>query len=75
MSERLSLAKALKTGRLADFVAQEETRGVETIDREELDAAINAMGKPGQITGNYELELGHYGDITGTPYLIVPVLP
>ena len=31
MSERLSLMKALKTGRLADFIAQEEARGVESV--------------------------------------------
>ena len=46
MSERLSLMKALKTGRLADFIAQEEARGVESVEREELDAAIEAMIKP-----------------------------
>ncbi len=46
MSEQLPLAKALKTGRLADFVAQEEARGVETVDREELAAAIKAAVKP-----------------------------
>ena len=46
MSERLSLAKVLKTGRLQDFVAQEEARGVEMADRDEFDAAVGAVVKP-----------------------------
>ena len=46
MSKHLSLREAMETGRLADFIVQEEARGVESVEREELDAAIEAMIKP-----------------------------
>ncbi len=36
----LTLAEALKTGRLQEFIAQEETRGVGPIDRAEFDALL-----------------------------------
>ena len=45
---RLSLAEARKTGRLREFVAQEEARGVGPVDEAELEATIEAMAKPPQ---------------------------
>jgi len=36
----LTLAEALKTGRLQEFIAQEEARGVGPIDRAEFDALL-----------------------------------
>ena len=35
---KISLAEAVSTNRLSDFIAQEEARGVGPIDRAELDA-------------------------------------
>jgi len=43
---RLSLRAAIETGRLADFVVQEEARGVESIEVAELDAALETIIKP-----------------------------
>jgi hypothetical protein len=41
----LSLAEAQKTGRLEEFVAQEEARGIGPIDRAAFDAAVAAVVK------------------------------
>jgi len=38
----LSLAEAIKSGRLSDFIAQEDARGVGPIDPAEFDAALAA---------------------------------
>ena len=46
MPERLSLSEALKTGRLVEFVAQEEARGVEGVNRDELDEVLTMGIKP-----------------------------
>jgi hypothetical protein len=35
----ITLAEAVKTGRMAEFIAQEEARGVGPIDRVDLDRA------------------------------------
>lgn len=40
-----SLADALKHGRMADFIAHEEARGVGPIDRAKFDSAINHLVK------------------------------
>jgi hypothetical protein len=39
----VTLSKALKSGRLPEFIAQEEARGVGPASRKELDAAIKAL--------------------------------
>jgi hypothetical protein len=39
----LTLAKALKTGRLREFIAQEEARGIGPADNKELDEAIRRL--------------------------------
>lgn len=39
----LSLSDAMKTGRLSDFVAQEEERGVGPVNQTELEIAIKLM--------------------------------
>jgi hypothetical protein len=39
----LSLSDALKTGRLSDFVTQEERRGVQPVSGTELLMAINTL--------------------------------
>jgi hypothetical protein len=44
----LSLAEAKKTGRLQEFIAQEETRGIGPIERADFDAAIAALVKAPQ---------------------------
>lgn len=46
--DRLTLKKALEMNRLDDFVAQEEARGFDPIDRAELDAAIAKILTPPQ---------------------------
>jgi hypothetical protein len=42
-NELLSLSNALKTGRLREFLAQEEARGIGPAEREELDAEIKRL--------------------------------
>jgi hypothetical protein len=39
----LSLSAAIKTGRLREFIAQEEKRGVGPADRKNLDEAIKRL--------------------------------
>ena len=39
----LTLSKALKSGQLREFIAQEEARGVGPASRKELDKAIKAL--------------------------------
>jgi hypothetical protein len=39
----LTLAKAIKTKRLQEFIAQEEARGLGPVDRTELDEAIKRL--------------------------------
>ena len=46
MSRRLTLSEALKTGRVAEFIVQEEERGVEGVDRNELDEVLSTVIKP-----------------------------
>lgn len=41
----LSLTSAIKEGRLSDFIAQEEARGIGSIERAELDRTLAAMLK------------------------------
>jgi hypothetical protein len=41
----LTLSDAMKTGQLQEFIAQEEARGVGSIERAELDRALAAMLK------------------------------
>lgn len=41
----LTLSEAVKSGRLQDFIAQEEARGVGPIDRAEFDALTAALVK------------------------------
>ncbi len=42
---RLGLSDALKNGRLLEFIAQEEARGIGPIEREELDTLTAALIK------------------------------
>jgi hypothetical protein len=44
----LTLAAALKSGRLDDFIAQEEARGVGSIDRAEFDCLLGKAVKAPQ---------------------------
>lgn len=39
----ITLSKALETGRLDEFIKQEEARGLGPVDRNELDAAIKKL--------------------------------
>jgi hypothetical protein len=45
MRDYLPLAKALKTNRISEFVAQEEARGIGPIDRAEFDGAVTKVVK------------------------------
>jgi hypothetical protein len=44
----LTLLEAVKTGRLQDFIAQEEARGVGSIDRAEFDRLLGKAVKAPQ---------------------------
>jgi hypothetical protein len=44
----ISLSEAIKSGRLSDFIAQEEARGVGPINRGEFDALAAALIKAPQ---------------------------
>jgi hypothetical protein len=44
----LTLSEAVKSGRLQDFIAQEEARGVGPIDQSEFDALTAALVKAPQ---------------------------
>ena len=44
----LTLAEAVKSGPLAEFAAQEEARGIGTMDRADFDAAVAAVIKAPQ---------------------------
>jgi hypothetical protein len=39
----LSLSEAIQSGRLAEFITQEEKRGIGPADRKKLDAAIRRL--------------------------------
>ena len=41
----LTLSEAIKTGRLEDFIRQEEARSAGPVDRSELDAALERVIK------------------------------
>ena len=45
---QITLSESLKAGRLQDFIAQEEARGVAPVDPEAFDAAIRKAVKPPQ---------------------------
>lgn len=44
--ERLSLAEALASGRLEDFIAQAEADGIGPADRAEFDALVGRVTAP-----------------------------
>lgn len=44
----LSLSEAIRSGRLSDFIDQEEARGVPMCSANELDAALGAVIRPQQ---------------------------
>jgi len=44
----LSLSEAIRTGRLSDFVAQEEARGIGPANRDDFDLALKAIVKEPQ---------------------------
>ena len=46
MSPPLTLKKALKSDRLADFIAQEDARGVAPADKADFEAALRAIARP-----------------------------
>jgi hypothetical protein len=47
----LSLKDAMKNGKLADFIRQEEERGVLAIDKSDFDAVLSNIVKPKQSKG------------------------
>jgi len=46
MADSVSLSEAIRTRRLADFIAQEEARGIGPAKRKVLDDAIRLAGAP-----------------------------
>lgn len=46
--KRISLAEAMKSDRLEDFILQEESRGVGSVDRADLDEALRRVIRPHQ---------------------------
>jgi hypothetical protein len=44
--QTLSLREALAHGKIQDFIAQEEARGVGPVDSDELDRALAAAARP-----------------------------
>jgi hypothetical protein len=44
----LSLSEAIKTGRIQDFITQEEARGIGSADQRRLDRVIKKAIKDGQ---------------------------
>jgi hypothetical protein len=47
----MNLSEAIKSGRLEEFIAQEEARGVGPATRKELDAAIKRVATQPQSGG------------------------
>jgi hypothetical protein len=47
----ISLSQAVRDGRLAEFIAQEEARGIGPIDRADFDAAVAALVKAPRSKG------------------------
>lgn len=47
----LTLAEALKSGRLRDFITQEEKRGIGPADRKKLDKAIERLATQPRSAG------------------------
>jgi hypothetical protein len=47
-NDRLSLSKALASGRLHEFIAQEEKRGVGPVEKAKLEALLKEASKPKQ---------------------------
>ena len=45
MADRLSLSKALASGRLQDFIAQEEKRGIGPANKADVEAAIKHLAR------------------------------
>jgi hypothetical protein len=67
MTNRLSLSDALKQDRLSDFIAQEETRGIGSIERSELDRTLAKLIKAPQSkdqTSRFPLPDGSTGKKT-----------
>ena len=46
MADRLTLTKALATGRLEKFIEQEEKRGIGPANRSDIEAALRALATP-----------------------------
>ncbi len=60
----ITLREALETGRLADFVQQEECRGVGPASVKDLDQALRAASQPAtpkQSAGRTSRSLSHDG--------------
>jgi hypothetical protein len=57
----LSLSEALASGRLDEFIAQEEARGVDAVDPRAFDAVICAAVKPRQSAGQTSRSSSHGG--------------
>lgn len=49
--KRLKLSDAIKEGKLKEFAAQEESRGVEPLSGDQFDKALKLIIKPPQSAG------------------------
>jgi hypothetical protein len=61
----MTLAEALKSGRLAEFIQQEKERGIGPIAQAEFDGAIASIVKPKQSKGRTSRSASRGGS-TGT---------
>lgn len=65
MMDQIALSQALAGGDLANFIAQEEARGIGPIDRSEFDLATAALIKAPR-SADQTLPLPSSGGLTGT---------
>jgi hypothetical protein len=64
----LSLSEAVKMGRLDEFIAQEEARGIGPIDRADFDATLAKLVKAPRSKNQTSRSASHDGSSeTGTP--------
>ena len=59
MSLTLSLTEAIRSNRLQEFIAQEESRGVEPATRKDLDRALQVASMTRHSAENPKANLAH----------------
>lgn len=64
MDDRLSLCEAIDTGRLKEFIAQEEARGIGPANRDDVEAAIKKLATTPTRSGGRTSRSPSGGDST-----------